>query len=136
DGSYVVASPGWSNSRGAATWADGTSGSTLDSLNTIDVSNSLLGAAANAGLQVLGTGPGAGTFVVNFSTENGGRLTVGVPLPSMLPFAGSADQTVTLAAAFVAKTLAAGTNVVLQANNDITVSSPIAVTPSGTAGSL
>jgi hypothetical protein len=128
DGNYVLASPNWNGHRGAATWVDGGDGTTLDGLNTIDAQNSLLGAVANAGLHVVGPGPRPGTFVAGFTHENDGRVTIGEP--------GTSVPTAIVSTAFLAQQLAAGTDVVLKASNDITVSAPLTVTPSGTAGSL
>ena len=43
NGNYVVASPYWDFGTGAATWVNGTDGSTRDGQNTIDPANSLVG---------------------------------------------------------------------------------------------
>src|SRR5207249_3239910 len=48
NGNYVVNSGAWTTFTGAATWADGTSGVTLDGLNTIDAQNSILGSQTSA----------------------------------------------------------------------------------------
>jgi hypothetical protein len=135
NGDYVVVSPKWNGARGAATWASGSSGLTLDSQN-IDALNSLVGAAANAGLLTAVPGPDPGTFIANFTTENGGQVIVGVPVQGPLTFGTFPDLTLTVSPAFLTNALNAGTNVVLQADNDITISSPITAAPTGTAGTL
>jgi hypothetical protein len=53
NGNYVVASPSWNGSLGAATWGDGTAGVT----GTIDAGNSLVGSNPND--QVGSGSPGA-----------------------------------------------------------------------------
>ncbi len=142
DGNLVVSSPLWNNSAGAVTWLDGTTGTTLDGQNTFDAGNSLLGASAKAGLVSVQLGAINGSFVAAFSTEGSGRVTVG-----FVPSGGSGDgelsysfdptQTITEPPSVIAETLAAGTNVVLQANDDITINTPITVTnPAGTPGNL
>ncbi len=43
NGNYVVSSPGWNNAKGAATWANGTTGLT----GVVSIANSLIGTSAN-----------------------------------------------------------------------------------------
>jgi hypothetical protein len=141
DGNFVVSSPKWNNAAGAVTWMDGTTGTTLDGQNTFDGGNSLLGASASAGLGPVRLGAINGSFVAAFPTEGNGRVTVGF-VPSgaagsgQLTYGFAPTQTITEPPDVIAETLAAGTNVVLQANDDITINSPITVIPTGTPGSL
>jgi hypothetical protein len=142
DGNLVVSSPLWNGAEGAVTWLDGITGTTLDGQNTPDPGNSLLGAAANAGLGQVRLGPVAGSFVAAFSTENNrGRVTVGFVNAGgvggdQLPFGFLPSQTETLDPDYLEHALNAGTNVVLQANDDITVSSPVTAQPAGMPGNL
>ncbi|HEV3081862.1 MAG TPA: hypothetical protein VGY66_18930, partial [Gemmataceae bacterium] len=141
DGNFVVSSPKWNGAEGAVTWMDGTTGTTLDGQNTFDAGNSLLGASASAGLGRVQLGAINGSFVAAFSTEGSGRVTVGF-VPSggsgggQLSYGFDPTQTITEPPDVIAETLAAGTNVVLQANDDITINSPITVIPTGTPGNL
>jgi hypothetical protein len=139
DGDYVVGTPTWYNSRGAATWVDGLTGTTLDGQNTIDAQNSLLGTVVNAGEGWFGyIQPGAlsGTFLVAFRVEHGGRVTVAFTDPNLLTFEFEQGQTITVTPDFLTRSLDAGTNVTLQATDTLTVNSPILETPTGTPGNL
>jgi hypothetical protein len=127
DGNYIVAAP-LSNST-AVTWVDGGTGTTLDGQNTIDAQNSVLAHGSPFGY----AGPVPGTFIAAFY---GGGVVVGVPDPDAFSYGLAPDQTIALTPGELERGLAAGTNVVLQASNDITVNSPITVTPSATAGNL
>ncbi len=138
DGSYVVVSPDWHSAGtqvGAATVLDGSTGQTLDGVSTIDALNSLVGPGAGFRLaQVVGL-PGSDQFLAAF-TGNGGIVSEAL-LSIPATFADFDGQTVSVSPSFLAATLDTGTAVVLQASNDITVSSPIAVDDlSGTGGSL
>src|SRR5262249_25493988 len=134
DGNYVVNSRYGYGDRGAATWGDGTTGTTLDGQNTIDPQNSLVGTLGNTGLRAsLPSGPLPGSFLAAFLTENGGRVTVGLPDPNSLTFGVIPDQTLTVTPSFLTHTLNAGTSVTLEASDALTVNSPIAETPTGTA---
>ena len=137
NGNYVVYSSQWNSDEGAATWGSGSTGTTLDSQHTIDALNSLEGTSANAGLREF-TPPGVvpGSFIAAFTTENGGVVIVGLPDPNTLTFGVAQGSALTVTPSFLTQTLNAGTNVDLQANDDITINSPITETPTGTAGSL
>src|SRR5262249_44212769 len=60
NGNYVVASQGWNNGQGAATWGDGTIGVS----GAISAANSLVGSAANAYVGWGGTALVNGNYVV------------------------------------------------------------------------
>jgi hypothetical protein len=134
-GNYVVSSPRWQNSAGAATWVNGTTGQTLDGATSVDAANSLVGPGSNYLLsQVVGV-QGGGSIVASY-TNNGGLVIV-APLGPSAGFATASTQTVSLSPTFLAATLDTGTAVVLQASNNITISSPIVVhNPSGPGGNL
>jgi hypothetical protein len=132
NGNYVV----MCNTNGTAanprtiadTWVNGLTGMTLDGQNTIDSENTLMG--------VFGALPlnGGSEFVA--TNVGGDKVTVGFTDPNQYTFPFAQDQTLTVTPQFITNTLDAGTNVTLQANDDITISSPITETPGGTAGSL
>ena len=60
NGNYVVDSPGWNNQAGAATWVNGSNGTTMDDVNMIDLANSLVGQPGDQGSVATlgGAGPG------------------------------------------------------------------------------
>jgi len=63
-------------------------------------------------------------------------VVVGLLDPNQLTYVRGQDQDVTITPGFLTQTLDAGTAVVLQASNDITVNAPIAVSAGGHGGSL
>jgi hypothetical protein len=116
---------------------NGTNGHTLDGSNIINAENSLLGRTPQAGL----SGPIVRdsvhqSFLARFVTEGGGRVTVGLTDPNQFTYARGQSQTVTLTPAFLTATLNSGTDVVLQASNDITVDDPISINAGGKGGAL
>ena len=138
NGNYVVGSFEWANGSatkaGAITWVNGTSGVS----GTISASNSLLGTLSG---DQLGSGGIAalpnGNFLVsspNFSAGTGQVLISHAAL-SQQTFAGFAGSDVGLDPVNLQNLLANGTAVTLQANNDLTVASPITVAGS-TGGTL
>jgi len=151
NGNYLVSSPNWNNggveNAGAVTWGNGTTGRTLDGINTINPQNSIVGRTANAQLTTVVEDPVNGNFLVSFLGEGSGRITVAptnpttLTIPSLNPdqfkFRTDPSATVTLTPSILQQTLSAGTNVVLQANNDITVNRAITSTnPNGNGGNL
>jgi hypothetical protein len=136
NGNYVVSSSYWNGQRGAATWASGTTGTTLDGQNTVSAQNSLVGTAVNAGLTNTQGAALPSSFLAAFPTEGSGRVAVGLTNSNQLTFALAQGQTVAVTPGFLTATLNAGTNVTLQASNDLSVNSPILVTPSGAPGNL
>ena len=136
NGSALVASPAWNGGRGALTWLNG-NGQTLDGSNIINAQNSVLGRTPQSGL----SGPIVRdavhqTFLARFVTEGTGRVTIGLTDPNQFRYARGQAQTVTLTPAFLTATLNTGTDVVLQASNDITVDDPIRVSAGGKGGAL
>ena len=126
NGNYVV-----SSGRGA-TWANGTSGQTLDGLNTITPQNTVLGVGYSGGAPQVNDDPAEQSFLA----AGINRVTVGLPDPNLFNYARSQAQSVTVTPQFLTNTLNSGTAVVLQASNDITVNDPITVTAGGNGGAL
>jgi hypothetical protein len=137
NGNYVVQSPNWNGTRGAVSWVSGTTGQTLDGRGVITTQNSLVGRAANSGIQLLIEDLAHQSFLAFSLSEVGeDRITVGLPDPNQFSYARGQAQTVTLTPDFLTRTLNTGTAVVLQASNDITVEDPIVVSAGGHGGAL
>ena len=84
---------------------------------------------------------GNGDFLLSTTVAVGGfangRVVVGILDPNQFTYARASSTDMTIASSLITDTLAKGTNVILQANNDITVNSPIVVNnSSGNGGSL
>jgi hypothetical protein len=136
NGNYLVRSPLWNGNRGAVTFVNGTTAQTLDGQSIITPQNSVVGGTANTGLRSVVLSPDQQSFVATFVTEGSGRITVGLLDPNQLSYAHGQAQTVALTPEFLTATLNTGTDVVLQASNDITVDDPITVQASGHGGAL
>ena len=134
NGNYVVLSR-YYGQRGAATWAHGTSGQTLDGRGVITPQNSLLGRVAGAQLLSVVIDPLHQSFLARF-IDVPERVTAGVTNPNQFNFARAQAQTVSLTPDYLTTTLNTGTDVVLQASNDIAVNSPISVNAGGNGGGL
>ena len=138
NGNYVVASAGWSGKRGAVTWGNGTTGLT----GVVSSSNSLVG--ANAGDKV---GNGVISELRNGiimlgqkSFGSTGRASLifdpSLSAPSV-SFGTKTGKDLTVSAENLTNTLNTGTDLVLQASNDITVNTNIIVdNSSGDGGDL
>ncbi|HNG92595.1 MAG TPA: hypothetical protein PLB32_07355, partial [Acidobacteriota bacterium] len=138
NGNYVIQGPGWDNgstvNAGAAIWVNGSTGQTLNGLNTISAQNSIIGSVPNAAGSFFGFFEDTvnDSFLVSFSNDPpSGRITVGVPNPNQLTYNRGQASTMTITADFLKRTLDAGTDVVLQANNDITINSPLSIAAAG-----
>ncbi|MEQ9235742.1 CHAT domain-containing protein [Coleofasciculus sp. E2-BRE-01] len=134
---YVVSSPNWNNNRGAVTWVDGSTGQSWDGTNQVSDDNSIISRQPNSGLGTVVNDPVNQKFWVQFANEGNGRVTVGVPTD--LTFANLSGNSVTFSPFFLQRTLNTGTAVVLQANNDITITldNPLIINnPSGNGGDL
>jgi hypothetical protein len=147
NGNYVVASKNWDNGSiadaGAVTWGSGTGGT----VGVVSATNSLIGTTAN---DQIGSGEklvlSDGRFVFGSpnwdatGTANAGRLDVMSARNAQVTtqnFATDADASNLLLASTLLATLNAGTAVTLQANNDITLSTALAVNnASGNGGHL
>src|SRR5205085_2927655 len=113
---------------------NGSNGATLDGVNSIDPRNSLSGAVASAGLFPIVSGTLTGSFLVGFTTENGGRVTLGFSDPNQITASLGQKATISITPAFLTHSLDAGTAVDLRAGNSLTVASPIAVHAQSLAG--
>ena len=132
---YLVLSPNWNSSAGAATWGSGTTGIS----GVVGNPNSITGGASNAGLQFSGYASNNTLFVVRFATDTSsggdGRVyasSVNGPTsssttidPNTLTYANNPGSSVTIDASTITAITNAGTDVVLQANTDITVNQAI-----------
>ena len=147
NGNYVVASNNWDNgsiaNAGAVTWGNGTGGT----VGVVSATNSLIGTTAN---DQIGSGVklvlSDGRFVFGSpnwdaaGTVNAGRLDVMSARNAQVStqnFSTDANISNLLMASTLLATLNAGTAVTLQANNDITLSTDLAVNnASGNGGHL
>ncbi len=148
NGNYVVASSSWSNGLGAATWGDGTTGTA----GTISASNSIVGGSSAYDQVNVSADPVHGTYAVSFwgDTSAGGEgrvyeASADGPVainPGLLTFGGTAygagpGASITITAATITAITDTGTDVVLQANDDIVVNQAIVSNnPSGNGGAL
>lgn len=147
DGNYVVKSFLWDNTGAgiadarAITWGDGAAGTD----GAVSTTNSLVGAAAADQLGSGGvTALSNGHFVVSSPLAGGGEgklhlgsATTGSGTPASATFGSDSSSDYALTTAAIAAILDSGTNLVLQANNDITINSAINVANgSGDGGDL
>jgi hypothetical protein len=127
---YLVLSPAVGDGTGAVTLFDSSSGATPDGQGVVTPQNSLLGPPGNhRGAPTIQTvqDPVNGSFIVPFirPSGQGAAVLVGYTDPSETTFARGGGQDIALTPSFVARTLATGTDVTLQAADDITVNDPI-----------
>ncbi len=107
------------------TWFDGSNGASIDGQKTPDPQNTFTGGFLGAAIQPLSSG---NSFIAG--------ATVAITDPNELTYALGEGQTITVAPSFLTRDLNAGTNVTIQSNDDITIDSPITVTPTSTPGNL
>ena len=138
NGNYVVASAGWSGTRGAVTWGNGTTGLT----GVVSSSNSLVGANAGdkVGNGVISELKNGITMIGQKSFGSTGRASLifdpSLSAPSV-SFGTKTGKDLTVSAENLTNTLNTGTDLVLQASNDITVNTNIIVdNSSGDGGDL
>ncbi|TXT27160.1 MAG: cadherin domain-containing protein [Gallionellaceae bacterium] len=132
DGNFVVYRQDFSPDVGALTWGNGGSGT----VGTVASNNSLLVFANN--VQEMSGQPGS--VLVGSGAANGGMggvylIGAGAGGASGPLFADSPATDATVGASWIAGTLNLGTNLVLQANNDITQDAGAPITATG-LGSL
>ena len=158
DTAYLVLSSHWTDNAsanlGAITWADATTGRPLDGNGVVSRANSLVGPIANAGYGGRFSSNGtdvrsrfvgntfylfAPTVLSASAAVNGGRLMLvdvstapGGPLGN-LSFATQPGADITLRGVDVAAALAKA-NLILEANNDITLATGTNITVAGTRG--
>ncbi len=125
DGNYIFWDDPGQGDSGTQTWVDGSAGRTLDGQDTPDAQNSLVGG---------GTLPDTLPLLPDGSFVIGGYCYLSSP--NQLTFAPAGGQTITVSPDFLTRVLDAGTNVTVQASNDIAINSPIDLVPKGSAGSL
>jgi adhesin/invasin len=136
NGDYVVASAYWNNNMGALTWVSGLTGQTRDGSNTINAQNSVLGANYGSVLYYGVQETPNQTFAVSFASDDpNGAIVVAPSDPSSVAFGFATGHALDMAPSALARALASGTDVTLQASNDITINDPITVN-SGAAGRL
>lgn len=135
---YLITSQNWNVSRGAVTWFNSDTGLPLDGANSVTPQNSIVGIAQAAGLAYTPSHDAVnGTFIAAFTTQGSGRVTAGFIDPNQLTFSQAAISDIHVTPSFLTRTLNTGTSVVLQADNDISIKSPIVVNnPNGNGGSL
>lgn len=141
NGNYLVLSPDWDNGvltdAGAATLCDGLTGQSRSGYGAVSSANSLVGMVTGAGLSSSVEESSDESFFVRFQTEFNGKVRY--EFSPLNPFTYSKAQTesVIISPAFLKRSLDAGTDVILQANNDITINDPILVNnPGGNGGML
>ncbi|MDP3840811.1 MAG: filamentous hemagglutinin N-terminal domain-containing protein, partial [Methylococcales bacterium] len=145
-GNYVVSSTNWNNGGnanvGAATWGDGNTGitgivSTTNSL-TGSVAGDFSGALPNKEINYGVVDLHNNNYALHSgSWDNAGLVDAGqvrIVTPENIYFANGIGQTMIFNPSTLAATLALGTNIVLQANNDITLDADINV--SGNNGGI
>ncbi len=131
NGNYVVNSPNWDSNLGAATFGSGTAGVT----GTISTANSIIGSAAHTDLGTITEDTAEDTFIVPFTTSGVIYVAPTSMSPNTLTYGFLPGADFTVDTSYLASVLGGGTNVTLQANNDITVSNAVTVT-GGTPGNL
>ncbi len=133
-GNYVAGSTLWNSGAGAVTWGAGHAGA----VGYIDGFNSFLGTSANQGFRLLAEDAVNHRVVVSsLGDQKVYSIGDGAVDNSFGLYSYSAADTLTIAPGFLTATLNAGTNVLLQASNDITVNSAItANNPGGNGGAL
>ncbi len=144
DGGVLIYSPQaatGSGTFGALTAFAAGSGATADGKHVVTATNSILGFETTQPMvnielplpQVVAESNPA-SFVVATQTGTRLSLTVAFTDANELTFDRGQGTDITVTPDFIANTLAAGTNVTLQASNDLTVDSPLLVTPTGAHG--
>jgi hypothetical protein len=113
-------------------WFDGATGSTLDGASSADAQNRVVG---DFNTPILPVVPSGDSFMFQFLGFPN-PTTVYFTNPNLLTYALDQDQTITVTPDFITRTLDAGTNVTLQASDDIAINSPIIERPTGAPGSL
>ncbi len=128
DGDFLVYSGPDNDYRAASeTLINGATGKTLDDKTTVTSQNTL------TSFYFLSTGPTADSF-----TYDGGKpyTVIAYTHVNDSVYSYESSQTVSFAPSFITTTLNTGTDVTLQASDDITVNSPIIASSIGTVGNL
>ncbi len=149
NGNYLVFSPQWDKwdayNAGAVTWGSGTAGVS----GIVGGYNSIVGGSSNAlttqyqidsvNSRIIFAMPsdsagGGGGRVVTISLAQGGRSLTEIAGVGDGVFATSAGAGVTITPSSITDILNTGTQVILQANNDITLASDVIANNAGGAG--
>jgi filamentous hemagglutinin family protein len=115
NGNYIVGSNNWANNSGATTWGNGQSGT----IGTIDSNNSFLNANVYSVI-----GGSIGSILSNGNYLQG---NLRIATPQNIYFNNGIGQTMNFAPLVLTNTLATGTNITLQASNDITLNTDVIV---------
>jgi filamentous hemagglutinin family protein len=115
NGNYIVGSNNWANNSGATTWGNGQSGT----IGTIDSTNSFLNVNV---YNVIGGSIGSILSNGNYLQGN-----LRIATPQNIYFNNGIGQTMNFAPLVLTNTLATGTNITLQASNDITLNTDVIV---------
>lgn len=139
-GDYLINSSFWANgvlpNAGAVTWGNGTNGTNIKGqFGALDTQNSITGLTANTNSSGAVLDVVNGTFIAKFVTDGSGAVRVGIVNPNQMTYLRAEAQTMTTFPQFLTDVLQTGSAVTLQANNDITISSPIIV-PGGAGGAF
>jgi filamentous hemagglutinin family protein len=138
NGNYIVRSQNWDNggdvNAGAATLCAGTGGC----IGAVTSHNSIIGPQGAAGLNTFVADAVNGRTIVRFTTaQRIYSVSNDFLTPSAYNFAYTPTGDVNLHPSFITAVLNAGTNVTLQANNDITVTDAVtANNPGGNGGAF
>lgn len=131
DSNFTVNSPNFSGPfslEGAVTYCKN-DGSTV---GFVTLQNSVCGQADNNGLLASTIVDSTNqVFICPFISENSGTIRIGLTNPNQLDYTRAEAQNIITTTSFITDTLNLGTNVVLQALNDITINSPIISTSNG-----
>jgi filamentous hemagglutinin family protein len=146
DGSFVATATQWDNGTlvdaGAATYGNGTTGTPVGTVSRI---NSLVGSVANSNLNLIIQDSVNREFLATFFFDtsggviNAGVVRAGLTDPSQITYrrAEGNCQSMTIVPDYLLATLNTGTGLTVQAENDITINSPILISnPSGSGGNF
>lgn len=140
DGNYVLSSNNWGGNKGAVSWGNGSTGAT----GVFSAANSLTGTTSSSRLHWR-ENIGASGFLVEHTNALGNfELNIATASASLsgtinsglLAFGDNSGSDSSLTPAQLTTLLNAGTNVVLQADNDIAINSAITVLAGGNGGDL
>ncbi len=126
DGDFLVYS-GPDYRAASVTLINGATGKTLDDKTTVTSQNTL------TSMYFFSTGPTADSFT--YEDVNYNDITAYTHVNDSA-YSYAPNQTVSFAPSFITTTLNTGTNVTLQASDDITINSPIIASSTGTVGNL
>jgi hypothetical protein len=134
---FIVLSPLWELGTGAVTWGNGANGQFLcGGFGVVNSANSIVGNTTNTNLAGVLEDSVNNTILAIFpnDTPNSGTVIAGLLDSGELTYARAEAQTMTIQPCFLTTTLNAGSAVILQANNDVIINSPISYGPG--AGNL